>query len=468
VLVSEAEEPSRYAMGTGRGLDWGGSICLRPRRMDRMGVGCRLDSGRHRLSCDQAGVDARVSGGVDWVIAVRLGEANEELRFSARSVAANVRGVRNLVIAGYRPDWLAGARHIDVPQDAGEKYVNAVRIWRAVANEPTLSDQIVVAHDDLFVMEPTDVADLAPRYHGRLIAHIDRIRAEGTQTVWRQSLERTRAWLRVQGHTRPLSYAVHVPVLVDRRQLAETYARLGDDAVRRNIMTVHAALHGIVGAPIAGDVKVSGALDAKPWRTLPLLSTSDGSFANHPVGDRIRRAFPEPSPWESDQPNWTPPTVSEEMIIMNGYMYRNRNTGDTVTYERRNARLDRLSNWELIGAPKVSLAKTHTQKRIKPATPVMRVWFDYRGREFELPADASLTMYDGAHTHAVHPATDPPVPARTLCGGRACPTRARLFPAPAGRETVTCAGCLRVQEGVPDDWEPATGEHRATEPETFD
>jgi len=458
-------------MGTSRSLDRGGSSRLRSWRMDRVGTGHRLDSGRHRLSRDQAGIDARVSGDIDWVIAVRRGEANEELRFSTRSVAANVCGVRNLVIAGYRPDWLAGARHIDVPQDAGEKYTNAVRIWRAVANESTLSDQIVVAHDDLFVMEPTDVADLVPRYRGRLIAHIDRIRAEGTQTVWRQSLERTRTWLRVQGHTRPLSYAVHVPVLVDRRQLAETYMRLGDDAVRRNIMTVHAALHGIVGRPIAGDVKVSGVLDTKPWRTLPLLSTSDGSFSNHPVGDRIRRAFPEPSPWESDQPNWTPPVVNEEMIIMNGYMYRNRNTGDTITYEKRNARLDRLANWELIGAPRVSLARAKTRARkrtsVAPAQ-ATRAWLDYRGREFELPADASLTMYDGTHTHAVHPATDPPSQARTLCGGRACPTRARQFPAPADREAVACAGCLRAREGVPGDWEPTTREHRATETETFD
>jgi hypothetical protein len=445
-----------------------------------MGIGYRLGSGRHRLSRDQAGVDARVSGGVDWVIAVRLGEANEELRFSVRSVAANVRGIRNLVIAGYRPDWIAGARHIDVPQDLGEKYTNAVRIWRTVANESTLSDQIVVAHDDLFVMEPTDVADLVPRYRGRLIAHIDRMRAEGTQTVWRQSLERTRAWLRVQGYVRPLSYAVHVPVLVDRRQLAETYARLDGGAVRRNIMTVHAALHGIVGRPIAGDVKVSGMRDTKPWRTLPLLSTSDGSFANHPVGDRIRRAFPEPSPWESDRPGWTPPVVEEEMVIMNGYMYRNRNTGDTAAYPKRNARLDRLANWELIGAPKVSLrrARRATVSRGEPPAPPgaperptaeTLTWLDYRDREFESRADVSLTMWDGVHTHAVRAATDPPSRATTLCGGRACPTKTRQFPAPVSLRALTCADCLRAANGsTPDDWEPAADERRATEPETFD
>lgn len=413
-------------------------------------------------------------GAVDWVIAVRHGDRNEELRYSIRSIMANVRGIRRIVLIGYRPEWLVDIAHVSVPQDSGEKYGNAVRLWRVAAAWPTLARQIIVAHDDMFVMRPVEASTLLPAHCGPISEHIKRLARDQVARSWRNNMARTQDWLRARGRLNPRSFALHYPMLVDREAFARTYATLGEDAIKRQVMSIHCALESPDVREIEHDCKITGRSNERAnWREWPILSTSDASFSNHPIGDFIRKAFPVPSVWESDDPEYVKPVDIEEVKfrIMAGYRYRNINTSDEVEYPKRNQRLEGLDNWTLVGAPK--------RPKGQPATePTPLRWLDYRGRVFTRPAGSSLTMYDQAHTHIVVPPGDAYAPigvvqAMTLCGKRACPTKTREIPAPVEYEKITCPACLAARVEISDaaqdnDWEPVTGERNATEPETFD
>jgi hypothetical protein len=406
-----------------------------------------------------------VTGDIDWVIAVRQGDDNDELRYAIRSVRANVSGVRDIVIAGYRPAWLDGVRHISVPQD-GNKFANVVRVWRSVAEHPEISDRFVFANDDEFVMRSIHVTEATPRDRGKLDLHIRRLTAIGHNSAWRRRLESTLELLRTLDAGSPLSCALHIPMLVERASLAQVYRRLGEKMIGRDPMTIWVALAGIGSTRVPHDVKIVGR-SSDPgteydWREWQWLSTSDASFRNHPVGQYIRESFPVPSEHEADAPGHVPAAV--RMTDM-GYTYRNDHTNDTVTYPERNARLDRLRNWRLISEPPAA----PEIKMPEPQAPAMRTWLNYRGGTFEAPEDA--TMYDGALTHKVLTPEDPTVglvQALTLCGGRACPTKLRQMPAPTEHASVTCPNCLKAMAGIPDDWEMPAKNDARPEPETFD
>ena len=177
---------------------------------------------------------------------------NEELRYSIRSVAANMPH-ENIVVVGGKPDWYTG-RFIEVVtrRSDGElsnnKYENAKNNIRQVVENDSISKDFVLMNDDFYVMKPVDQV---PYYHGGLLA--DKIKVHSTfapGSEYTHVLTRTAQVLEAMGIKDPLDYALHIPMMFNRQRLGEVLKQ-----PIASIRTLYGNMYSVGGRKM-GDVKV--------------------------------------------------------------------------------------------------------------------------------------------------------------------------------------------------------------------
>lgn len=217
-------------------------------------------------------------------------DRNEELRYSLRSLAAHLPHGR-VWVAGHRPPWLAGTvGHIQVPP-AQSRFESSTANLRAACEHPEVSEEFVYFNDDFFVMEPVEGV---PVMHRGPLADV----IEGTRSsLYRRGAQATGLLMERLGLADDgplLSYELHVPLPVTKAgMLAAMKAGRGLPVLHKR--TLYGNLHRLGGEQLL-DVKVTGPDDPGPGG--PWLSTSDASFEQGAVGERIRAAFPEPCRYE--------------------------------------------------------------------------------------------------------------------------------------------------------------------------
>lgn len=247
----------------------------------------------------------------DVVYIVKASESNEELRHSLRSVAENLPH-RRIWLVGYRPRWIDPTDVGYVPtMQRGPKHANTWANWIAAARHPEISDEFVLFNDDFFVMEP--LADVPVLHRGPLAEMIDWYRVKRL-TSHTQRASYTRQMLQRGGHSgTPMSYELHVPMVVNRHILAagadwlRTNSTSGSTVAKRTFYGNLAR----VGGQRCPDLKVMNAADPLPQlpEGVPFLSTSPDSWRGN-AGGWVRRCFPEPGPHErvlSGQQLYRPP-----------------------------------------------------------------------------------------------------------------------------------------------------------------
>ncbi len=227
---------------------------------------------------------------MDLVYICRPGE-NEELRYSLRSVAANLPHNRVWVF-GDGPDWLSEKVHLIKRSQDDVKYWNAMANMRAAVRHPRVSETFILMNDDMFVMAPHP--DGAPTQHwGALTMQIARHAALG-HGFYLKGMKNTLSLLERRGHVAPLSYELHTPMV-----MTKAGARAVDDIVHANRSPLHnRTLYGNlfgIGGEYADDVKV---YNSEQVPSTGMLSTTDESFRKGKVGARIRNTFAEPSMYE--------------------------------------------------------------------------------------------------------------------------------------------------------------------------
>ncbi|WP_328643530.1 hypothetical protein [Streptomyces canus] len=227
---------------------------------------------------------------MDLVVPVRQGAVNTQLRYALRSWAAHLPH-RRVWLIGYRPPWVEGTYYLSTPQ-TGTKYVNTTRAVAAACRSRSVSDPFVLLNDDFFVMEP--LPDGVPVLHRGPVRDVEAYYADRGNGSYLQGLRDTRDLLVSLGHEDPVSYELHVPLVVHKEGMRHAL-----DVGRRlpvlHKRTAYGNLAGIGGDQVQ-DVKVM-------WRgpqfpAGPFLSTLPDAFDNGMVGAHIRRTFAEPSPYE--------------------------------------------------------------------------------------------------------------------------------------------------------------------------
>lgn len=223
------------------------------------------------------------------LIPVRPGNRNEELRFSLRSIQANLPHTA-VWIVGHQPNWLTNVGFIPGNTHPHAR-ANVYRNLLTACEHPDTPDDMIVTNDDFFITEPVETP--AIHYRSTLQAHIDRPRLQRTKGRWWQSLTTTQACLQALGHTDPLSYELHIPLPIHKQQMAETLHRFKNEqpANPPQWRTLYGVINDIGGTP---------ATDPKAYRDGPIEtpyhSTTDASFRY--FAQRFKAQFPEPSRYE--------------------------------------------------------------------------------------------------------------------------------------------------------------------------
>lgn len=248
----------------------------------------------------------------DVVYVVRPGDDNEELRYSLRSLRNLPHG--EVWIAGHCPPWLTNVHRIPVPP-AESKYASSTANLRAAADHDGVAERFVYCNDDFFIVEPlAEVPALHRGPVGDVLAHYRTKYPDGMDYV--DGMAATARLL--DDHfeiTDPMSYELHVPMVLERskvRVALDTAAEWGVRALHKR--TLYGNLWRVGGSQVE-DCKVHDY--RSPWPAGPFVSTCDSSFAGA-HGRTIRRLFPDPSPYERAG------TAPQEDLTM-GVLLRHRN-----------------------------------------------------------------------------------------------------------------------------------------------
>ncbi len=188
---------------------------------------------------------------MDVVWVCRTG-SNEELRYSIRSVAANMPH-ENIVVVGGKPDWYTGKFVEVVTHDSDgrlskNKYENTKNNIRQIIETTTISDDFILMNDDFYVMKPIDQLQY---YHGGLL--VDKIKTHNEfapNAGYTNVLRRTAQVLDAMGFEDPLDYTLHIPMMFNKNKLVKVL-----EQPIASIRTLYGNMYRVGGRKM-NDVKV--------------------------------------------------------------------------------------------------------------------------------------------------------------------------------------------------------------------
>ena len=227
----------------------------------------------------------------DIVYILQNGYNSEEIIYSIRSVCANF-PYRKIWIYGGRPAGIEPDRMVEYVQTGANKWERVNNTIRAICGNNEITEDFWLFNDDFFVMKK--VRKLEPMVGGTIWARAQKLsdRLGGRESHYARQIKDTARILRDKGYDR-LDYALHVPMLINRRRALLTLDEFTGCPMFRSLYGNH---HNICGV-ITKDVKISGLVDA-PTGAEVFLSTDDVAFKDGPAGEYIRNAFPTPCKYE--------------------------------------------------------------------------------------------------------------------------------------------------------------------------
>lgn len=230
---------------------------------------------------------------LDAVYFVRDGE-NEELRYSLRSVEKNL-PIRKVWIIGGKPEDIHPDEFIRVPQpeDDGTKWDRVrANFWRVAGNQG-ITEDFILMNDDFFINQPT--SEIKPATAGTLQDHIERIERNYRNSPTAYTIELRRAQRVLEEAGLPTnSYELHIPMIINRKKLAETLAAFPPRHATRSL---YGNLHRIGGTRQI-DCKIIK--PEQPFsRDAQYLSSDDSTWGDTELANFIRERFPDKSRWEN-------------------------------------------------------------------------------------------------------------------------------------------------------------------------
>lgn len=225
----------------------------------------------------------------DIVYVLKKDAPADELRYSLRSVCENLPHRHVYFVCGC-PEGLKPDFHIDMEQSGVTVWQKSTSSLVRICHEKALSDDFWWFNDDFFVMQKMTAE--TPYFNGTLFKRVKELesRYHGC-TLYSRQLERLWQMLLDEGYT-TWNYAVHVPMLINKRKALATMRKYPDQMMFRSL---YGNVNNIGGINHP-DVKVFGnkeiPIDA------PFLSTTETSFNDGAVGRYIRERFPNKCKYE--------------------------------------------------------------------------------------------------------------------------------------------------------------------------
>lgn len=226
---------------------------------------------------------------MDYVYICRKGD-NEELRYSIRSIEANMPRGKVWVI-GYKPDWYVG-NFVSV-RDSGNKFNNIKKCLAKTADTLGISKDFVLMNDDFFAINK--IVSVPLLHGGYLKDKVLEYKELVPSSYYTRLLENTYKRLIKMGIDNPLDYDIHTPLIIDKTRIKEaTDMPYLDRSTYGNLVGI--------GGERFSDVKVysSGRMDSRSYafsKESLFISTEDTSF--HKILPMLQELFPNPSSCES-------------------------------------------------------------------------------------------------------------------------------------------------------------------------
>lgn len=227
----------------------------------------------------------------DIVYILKNGYDSEELKYSIRSVCTNF-PYRKIWFYGGRPEGILPDVIVEFIQQGETKWEKVNNTLRAICSNDDITPDFWLFNDDFFVMQK--VTRLDPMISGTLWARCRRIamRRGGFDSKYSRQLKETERILKENGYD-TLDYALHVPILINRKKGLETIERFPGCPMFRSLYGNHHKIGGV----ITSDVKIQD--DNKvPTGEEVFLSTNDQTFKQGKAGAYIRDAFPDKCKYE--------------------------------------------------------------------------------------------------------------------------------------------------------------------------
>ena len=209
---------------------------------------------------------------------------SDELRYSLRSVAAHVSGVRNVVVCGDKPAWYRGD-FVPSPKRAigrWSKWVDSFDKLQAMIDSPLISDRFLWMYDDTFILRPTSTYALSvPRFQGQLC------QGKVPTSDWQQGRSNTARVLQERGlPTR--NYSTHYVTTYEKHKLQ----RVLDEYRNQQPLLIESLYLNQADAdsqPI-GNMLQYIRKPASDWRTSFATVLNLGAFSGEPAA-AIRNQF---------------------------------------------------------------------------------------------------------------------------------------------------------------------------------
>ena len=243
------------------------------------------------------GYNKHIKGSYDVVYFVKEAPTNEELRYSLRSVEANWPYNRVWFYGGC-PDGLKPDEHVKCWQTATSKFERVRDMILEVCKNDNITESFWLFNDDFFVLKPRTEKSIPVMYNKTLEDRIFKIESRHgcMPTDYTKRLRHLVKTLQKDGLP-TLDYAVHKPMLINRKKALEVLEKYPDEPMFRALYGNYWRLGGEsnhdMKIQITNYSKVATAL--REW---DFISTSDESFNHGNLGVYLRDKFATKSRFE--------------------------------------------------------------------------------------------------------------------------------------------------------------------------
>lgn len=232
----------------------------------------------------------------DIVYFVKECQNNEELRYSIRSVVENF-PFKSIWFYGGCPMTLEADNMVRLEQRAPRKWENVRNMMLEACKNDGITEAFWLFNDDFFILKPM-TNGIEPRFDGTLTSKIEQVEAEhmGERQEWTNNLRHLRETLRKDGKPEQ-NYAIHEPMLINRRKMLEVLEKHPDEPMMRALYGNYWEIGGVQEADPKLSMQHNEGL-AEKLRTMDVVSTSDESFQNGDIGRWLRDRFNNKSKYE--------------------------------------------------------------------------------------------------------------------------------------------------------------------------
>lgn len=234
---------------------------------------------------------------MDIVYLVKNGRENEELIYSLRTIK-NIPHDKVFIVGGC-PDEINKEKviHVQVLQ-TGNKYQNTTNNLELICKDPRLSEEFILMNDDFFIINPI----IDPKKELNLSrGTVEKVVEEYTKIYGKDAnlyilgMRQTKIFLEDIGIKNPLSYELHIPIVMDKTGVLRVLSLPNIKSLRViHKRTIYGNLNK-KDSKITTDVKVNGR-SYTPIYNDKFLSTADDTW-NY-VKPYIHGLFPEKGEYE--------------------------------------------------------------------------------------------------------------------------------------------------------------------------